>query len=170
MKEEASFLHCIQRVVEGISAALAPQGFGGPAPRDMTTDRLVTWSRDGRWKTEVVQLSHALRVPQSLSLGLMVYLPSGENGGESLLDGRTLEFIVGRNRAYDIPSFFTRSRCGGFVHTIQSDLSKSLAWFGNFADPASALRRLESGLTNHGERRSRAYEGLAAYLRVKGQG
>jgi hypothetical protein len=77
MKKEGSFLRCIQRIFEGISAVLAPQGFGGAVPRDMTSDRLVIWRRDMGWKAEVVQLSHALQEPKSLSIGLMVYLPAG---------------------------------------------------------------------------------------------
>lgn len=165
--ESAVFLECIQEMIRGISSTLAGQGFSEPETRSVTTDRLVKWQRGGQWKHEVVQLSHALQMPRSVSIGLMIYVPCRADGEEVLLDGRTVEALVARSDTYVIPSLLTKARCGGLVRTIRADLAKGLSWFEGFVTPAQALTRLEAGLTNHGNVRSRAYEDLAAYLRLK---
>lgn len=165
----------LESVKTELRSRLSSSGFDRtPIAESVDRFRILYWVRRKRWKTDAVKVYHSTSLPDSLSVGLEVYLPLQDSdvtiGTTSIgivLDGVDIGAVIRRGKPYYFPRLFDRFlviRANSYARRVARDVMKAIRWFERYSDPQECLERLEAGETNWGENRGSAYQGLKQHL------
>ncbi len=152
MNEPAAAALHTSNVTAGLDSLLEPFGYRQFERAAKLGDLVIfTWRRNSEWKSNEVQLGLERRMPTDMVVNFSVYIPDIERNAERILDGRTVEYLVGRSKPYYLPNFFGRvvSRSSSrYAKRICADTAKALQWFELFDSPEKCLVQLRAGETN----------------------
>lgn len=141
----------LERTINSLSAILACKGFEFTEDLDVEIGmRMFIWKRRISWKSDEVILVVSRGADEGLKISYNIYLMS-EDLLHPLLDGVSVNYLVGRTSLYRIPVFRVRSKEYHVVRVtdmIIDDVSNTMYWFDERDTPAKCLELIRAGHTN----------------------
>lgn len=139
----------IDTLAAALDGALSGRLFSRVPRTDAGDGRLecsIRWVRAVSWKRDVVELVYR-RGRAQVFLNLYVDVPA--DGRDVVIDGTTVDFVVGRRDGYRVPHGLFRAwkrRRLGF--RVDRDTRLAVDWFDEYDNPRRALQRLQAAERN----------------------